>query len=278
MTYLDYSNQNLQNYSFKSQNLANADFSGSDLQGCDFTGANLTGANFKWARMGQSSRQINCLVANAVLGPLILVGGSFLFVRLVSTLLPEPVVDLLFKALPVLVLVLELFFQGNMVTHYPKTTTFFGLAAIAGLFAAMIVIVGILMMGSLSGFGAGSGGQGLLFLALGVVGVIVTRRILTWLIQIIQSAPGTSFKQANLTNVDFSHATIQNTDFSFAVMTGVSVFRWHVNRHTHFNDVCCEYLYLEPQHQKRQPAEGIFQPNEVEQQLNRFKTEKDENY
>lgn len=275
---LNYSNQNLQNRSFKGQNLSGVDFSGSDLQGCDFTGANLTAASFKWARTGQSSRQVNSLVASAVLGPLILVGGSLLLVRFASALLPESVINVLFGLLPVLVLVFELLFQGNMASRYPQTTTFFSLAAVALLFAGIVIVTGGLVIGSLSGFGAGAGGQGLLLLALVVVGAIVTRRILTWLTQIIQSNPGTSFKKANLTDADFSHAKIQNTDFSLAVMTGACIFQWNVNRHTHFNDVYCEYLYLEPQHQKRQPTEGTFQRSELEGRLDQFKTEKDENY
>lgn len=278
MTHLDYSNQNLQNYSFKGQHLVGADFSSSDLQGCDFTGANLTGANFKWAKMGQSSRQITRLMASAVLGPLILVGGSLLLVRFVSALLPEQVLNFFFGALPVLVLVFELLFQGRVASLHPKFTTFFSLTAFAVLFTAMVVVTGGLILGSLSSFGAGSGGQGLLLLALVVVAAIVTRRILTWLSQMIQSAPGTSFKKANLTNADFSHTTIQNTDFSFATMTGMCLFRWQVNRHTQFNHVYCEYLYLESQHQKRQPTEGTFQLHELDHVLAQFKSEKDENY
>jgi hypothetical protein len=278
MNHLDYSSQNLQNYSFKGQNLAGANFSGCDLQGCDFTGANLTGANFKWARTGQSSRQISSSVASAVIGPVILIGGSLLLIRLAMALLPQPMLNVLYGALPIVVLILELLFQGNAAARPSQATTFFSLAAIAILVGAMVVVVGFLMMGSLSGFGSGSGGQGLLFLVLVVVGAIVIYRLFTWISQIVQSNPGTSFKKANLTDADFSHARIRNTDFAFATMTGVCIFHWYVNRHTQFNDVYCEYLYLEPQHQKRQPAECIFQSYEAEQQLNRFKTEKDESY
>ena len=47
---VDYSGQNLQGKSFKGQNLKNADFSDADIRGANFTGAILTGANFSRAK------------------------------------------------------------------------------------------------------------------------------------------------------------------------------------------------------------------------------------
>ena len=49
---LNFSNKNLQGYSFKNQNLTNANFSCSDIQGADFTGANLTNVDFSNAKAG----------------------------------------------------------------------------------------------------------------------------------------------------------------------------------------------------------------------------------
>jgi hypothetical protein len=270
MTSPDYSHQNLQDQSFKGQNLAGANFSGSDLAGCDFTGADLTGANLQWVKTGQSRRQISRLMAGAVIGLLVLIFGSFLLVQLASALLPELVLNVLFKALPVVVLILEILFQGQMHSRYPKTTTFFGLSAIAGLLVAMVLVTLGLVMSSLSAFGDGSGGLGLLLLVLVVVGAIVTRRIFTWLTQTIQSHLGTSFRKANLTDADLSHAQIQNVDFSLATMTGVCVFQWQVNRQTQFNDVGGEYFYLDSQHQIRQPVAGTFQPGELAKRLTQF--------
>ncbi|MBC1220918.1 pentapeptide repeat-containing protein [Nostoc sp. UCD121] len=78
MTSLNYTNQNLQNCSFKGQDLAGADFSGSDLRGCDFTKATLIGANFQNITTGQSYRQVSLLVAAIVVFPLVLFGFSMI--------------------------------------------------------------------------------------------------------------------------------------------------------------------------------------------------------
>ncbi|MEH2076940.1 MAG: pentapeptide repeat-containing protein [Nostoc sp.] len=100
--------------------------------------------------------------------------------------------------------------------------------------------------------------------------IYVTFRIFKWLIQSIQSNPGTSFRKANLTDADFSHAEVQNTDFSLAVLTGACIFNWIIKHHNQLTNVYCKYVYLEPAQQNRQPTEGNFQPGELEQVLIRF--------
>ncbi len=53
---LNFSNKNLQGYSFKKQNLTGADFSYSDIRGVDFTGANLSNTNFSNTKAGLKKR------------------------------------------------------------------------------------------------------------------------------------------------------------------------------------------------------------------------------
>jgi len=61
---LDFSNQDLRNYSFKdNQNLAGANFRNADIRGCDFTNANLEGADFSGVKSGRSHRQKIILIA-----------------------------------------------------------------------------------------------------------------------------------------------------------------------------------------------------------------------
>jgi len=270
MTNLNFSNQNLQNRSFRGENLAGADFSNSDLKGCDFTGTSLTGANFRWAKTGQSSRQISFLVAGAIAGPFILVGCSFLLVYITEALLPEKILNVFFRILPFLVLVVQILFGQHFNSRAPRTMSFFSIVAFGMLMAAMALVTVGLLMGSISSFGTGSGVLGLLFLALVAISAIVTHRIFIWILQIIRAHPGTSFKRANLTDADFSYAQLENTDFSLATLTGVCIFECQGNSHTQFKDIYCEYLYLESPGQKHQPIEGTFQSAKAEQVLSQL--------
>ncbi|MDZ7962831.1 MAG: pentapeptide repeat-containing protein [Aulosira sp. DedQUE10] len=270
MSNLNYTNQNLQNSSFKGQDLAGADFSGSDLRGCNFTGATLVGANFQKVTTGQSNRQVNILVASTIVNPVLLLGSSMIFVYILNLLLSDRAINFLFGALPVLAFLAEIFIRDSITFYFPQATNFFGIGAIAGLFAVMVSFTVGLAIVSFSGFGDGSGALGFFLLVLMIVSAIVTFRIFKWLIQSIQSHPGTSFRKANLTDADFSYSEMQNTDFSFAVLTGACVFKWVIKPYTQFTNVYCQYLYLQPAQQNRQPAEGNFQPGDLGRVLNQF--------
>ncbi|MFN6486228.1 MULTISPECIES: pentapeptide repeat-containing protein [unclassified Nostoc] len=273
MANLNYTNQNLQNCSFKGQDLAGADFSGSDLRGCNFTGATLIGANFQNIKTGQSYRQVNILVAATIVCPVLLIGFSTIAVQ-VSTILfsdrSDKIFNFFFGAMPLLALIFEIFIQDSITSNFPQVTAFLGIGAITILFAVMVSFTVGLAIVSTSGFSDGSSGQGFFLLLLMVIFAIVTFRIFKWLIQSIQSNPGTSFKKANLTDADFSHSEVQNTDFSLAVLTGACVFDWAIKPHTQLTNVYCKYLYLEAAYQNRQPAKGDFQPGELERVLTRF--------
>jgi uncharacterized protein YjbI with pentapeptide repeats len=273
MSNLNYANRNLQNCSFKGQDLAGADFSGSDLRGCNFRGANLMGATFKGSQTGQSRRQVYILVAAAIVGSVVLLGFSAIAAQVSMSLFSDrsnKMLNFFLSALPVLALVFESFFRDSIALHFPQVTTFLSLAAINVLFAVMIMLTVGLAISSLSSFGDGTVAQGFFLLLLMVVSALLTFRILKWLIESIQSGSGTSFRKANLSHADFTHSEVQNTDFSLAILTGTCIFNWTIKSHTQFMKVYCEYLYLEPGHQNRQPAEGSFQPGELERLLTQF--------
>ncbi|BAY09911.1 pentapeptide repeat-containing protein [Calothrix sp. NIES-2098] len=271
MTNLNYSNQILRDRSFKGQDLSGADFSGSDLRGCNFTGATLIGANFQYARTGQSDRQVRMLVASTIISPVVLCGCVALFVYLSSLFLSDRAFNFLVGALPVLGFLAEIFLRDSIAFNFPQTTTFFGIGAIAILFAVMVALtVGLALIG-FSGFDNGSGAQGFFFLIMAVVSAIVTFRIFQWTIQSIKSHPGTSFRKANLTDTDFSYSELENTDFSLAVLTGACLFNWVIKSHNEFTNVSCKYLYLEPEQQNRQPPEGNFHADELARVLTQFK-------
>ncbi|MEH1905929.1 MAG: pentapeptide repeat-containing protein [Nostoc sp.] len=273
MTNLNYTNQNLQNCSFKGQDLAGADFSGSDLRGCNFTGATLIGTNFQKIKTGQTYRQVNILIAASIICPVVLFGFSTIAIQ-VSTVLfsdhSDKILNFFFAAMPLLALLFQIFIQDSITSEFPQVTTFLGIGAITILFAVMVTFTVGLAIVSTSGFSDGSSSQGFFLLLLMVISTLLSFRIFKWLIQSIQSNPGTSFRKANLTDADFSHSEVQNTDFSFAVLTGACVFDWAIKPHTQLTNVYCKYLYLEPAHQNRQPAEGNFKPGDLGRVLIRF--------
>lgn len=273
MSELNYANRNLQNCSFKGQDLAGADFSGSDLRGCNFTRATLIGASFEGAKMGQSRRQVNTLVAAAIVGPIILLGLSAIAAKVSVVWFSDrsnKVVNFLLSALPILALVFGNFIRDSIAFHFPQLTSFLTIAAIAVLFAVMVMLTVGLASVSILGFGDGAVAQGFFLLLLMVVSAILTFRIFKWLTDSIHSHRGTSFRKANLTDANFSHCVVQNTDFSFAVLTGACIFDWAIKPYTQLTNVHCEYLYLEPAQQNRRPVEGNFQPGELERVLTQF--------
>jgi uncharacterized protein YjbI with pentapeptide repeats len=276
MSNLNYANRNLQNCSFKGQELAGADFSGSDLRGCNFTGANLIGASFKGSQTGQSRRQVYILVATAIMGSVVLVGFSMIAAQVSIGLFGDgsnKMLNFFLRALLILALIFGNLFRDSITLHFPQVTIFgtiAGITVLFVLFVAMIALTAVLAIASLSSFGDGTVAPGFFFLLVMVISALLTFRILQWLIESIQSEPGTSFKKANLSHTDFSHSEVQNTDFSLAILTGICIFDWTIKSHTQFTNVYCEYLYREPAHQHRQPAEGSFQPGELERLLAKF--------
>ncbi|MBO3459580.1 pentapeptide repeat-containing protein [Aetokthonos hydrillicola Thurmond2011] len=271
MTNLNYSNQILHDRSFKGQDLSGADFSGSDLRGCNFTGATLIGANFQQVKTGQSQHQVRMLVASTIVSPVVLCGCGAIFVYLLSLLKSNRAINFLIGALPILAFLAEIFLRDSITFHFPQATSYAGIGSIAVLFAIMVTLtVGLVFIGN-SSFGDGSIAQGFFLLIMTVVGAIVTYRIFQWLIQSIQSHPGTSFRKANLTDADFSYSELENTDFSLAVLTGVCIFKWVIKPYTEFTNVYCKYLYLEPEQQNRQPANRNFHADELEPILTQFR-------
>lgn len=273
MTNQNYANRNLQNYSFKGQDLIGADFTGSDLRGCNFTRANLSGANFEGVRMGQSHRQVNRLVAAAIIGPVVLVGVSIIIAQVPSGLFSDrssKLLDFFRYVFPILAVVVVSLIRDSVAIHFPLVSTVLSNTAIATLFAVMVLLTVGLAIAGIFSFGDGAFGQGFFLLLLMVISAIITFRIFKWLIHFIKSSAGTSFRKANLTDANFSHAVVQNTDFSYAVLTGACILDWVITAHTQFSNVHCEYLYLEPTQHKRQPAVGNFQHGELEQLFTQF--------
>lgn len=72
---------------------------------------------------------------------------------------------------------------------------------------------------------------------------------------------------ANLTGANFTKAQLFNADFSGACLDEICICDWSINKETCFNDVRCNWVYLEQgKHGSREkkPDIGEFQPGEFE--------------
>jgi uncharacterized protein YjbI with pentapeptide repeats len=271
-THLSDFNLNLQNRSFKGQNLAGINLSGSDLRGCDFTNTDLTGANLTGVRTGQSDRQRQFVIAIAIAGPLILVGGCILLATILDNLiqgLPEPLLRSWGGWLLVLVWLSKIYFRDRIARQYPRLADAMGILAVA----VLLMTTGVVSLGLLSLLLESlSSQQWLTAIAFGLVNLLAIGllwKIWQWLSTAIQSSFGTSFRKANLTDANLTRSEIWNTDFSFATFTGLCIADWSLGSHNQFLNVRCDYLYGGKNHQQRLPPEGKFQPHEWEQLLDR---------
>lgn len=257
MTHQNYANQFLQDGSFQGLDLTGADFSHADVRGCNFTGATLVGANLTGVKMGQSQRQRNRLIVVAVFAPAAIVGLIFLLIKISLLLFGDRFdqgFNVLMGGLPFVLLILEVLFRDGIERRFPQTTNLMGIAGVSALFQIMGIFTIFLAIIGLSNLSDGA--RGLFLLGLTVVSLLITRRVFRWLKEAIVSSCGTCFRKANLTDANLSQAHVQNTDFCFATLTGACIFKWLVQRDTQFNNVYCEYLYLEPALQHRYPPEG----------------------
>jgi hypothetical protein len=71
-----------------------------------------------------------------------------------------------------------------------------------------------------------------------------------------------NFKEAHLNYADLVATQALATSFEKAILTGVCIKDWHTNSATNFNDVLCDYVYLEVDQQERRPHRDHFTPGE----------------
>ncbi|MBD2074176.1 pentapeptide repeat-containing protein [Phormidium sp. FACHB-592] len=79
-----------------------------------------------------------------------------------------------------------------------------------------------------------------------------------------------NLKGANLERANLQSTQALGTDFSNAALTGAYIQNWGINADTCFTDVRCDYIYLEPDEQARQPASGSFAPGDFAKLVNQF--------
>ncbi|MBW4616235.1 MAG: pentapeptide repeat-containing protein [Desmonostoc vinosum HA7617-LM4] len=238
----DFSKQNLRGHSFKRQDLTGADFSYADIRGVDFTGANLKEAKFIGAKTGLRYQWTMGLVLISRLISRISKAFSAYIDYLSSFNFYNSTANNFYAGVVCLVL-LTIFWVFTVNKGIVVGFAAFVIAVVgAFVFAKALAKVGIQ-----AGARAITGAVAFAF-AFATVGILALffinagflafaaallifyigwralkgdeRQAWTRSFEIIFAATrGTSFRDADLTDADFTRATLKNTDFSNSILT-----------------------------------------------------------
>ncbi|MEA5515166.1 pentapeptide repeat-containing protein [Nodularia sp. UHCC 0506] len=223
-----YTGQNLRGRSFKGEDLTGANFSKADIRGADFTNATLKNADFTGAKAGLQRRwTIGLLIASWLLSAFSGLFSIFLSVLVVYVFHPNYTENFITGIVCLIVLLVFCF-----ITLRKGLTAGLGAFAVAVAFAFAGVFA---VAGARAVAFAFPGARAFAVAVAGAVAVIFTLfsayigwRSLTgngkdaWVRSFavaFAATGGTSFRDADLTDADFTGATLRNTDFRKANLT-----------------------------------------------------------
>src|SRR5919202_1679812 len=95
-----------------------------------------------------------------------------------------------------------------------------------------------------------------------LIGANLTRADLTSADLISANLNGANLSMANLSGVNLQRAKALATNFHKAILTGTCLEDWHTNSATNFEDVICDYVYLQAEREERYPSQGNFAQGE----------------
>src|SRR6476661_4695643 len=244
----DFSGENLRGHNFKGQNLTGAKFIGADIRGANFTNAILREADFTRAQAGLQDRWTIFLVIISLSLSLISGFMSGYFSVLVAVFLAPGIIEQ-YTILPVDVvwIVLAMFFIATISQGIGAAALALagaaalalavavavggagavakavaGAAAMAAAVAAAVVAVVVAVV---AGAGAGAGAVAV---AVPALGIYIAWRALAGdekhafvrkIAIAFAATGGTSFRNADLTDANFTGATLKSTDFRTANLT-----------------------------------------------------------
>jgi len=226
---LSYSDRNLRNYSFKNRNLENADFSNSDIRGCNFSHSRLKKSNFKNVRTGHTFRQIlfTLLVNLAILLCMIL--SIFVvsqltinFIVLVFSInIKSGGIDSVARFIATTIIFI---LPGILYWVGSKVWWGFQLSAMEILLSIFGWIIWVVVTEPIPNLLKQEKYIGIAFyLILLLTLTIFCLKIFHWMVQlIIQKTSGTSFKNADISYVNFQEAKVFGSDFSYTVLNFVN--------------------------------------------------------
>jgi uncharacterized protein YjbI with pentapeptide repeats len=184
--------QDIRNWSFRGMECVGWDFSGRDIRGCDFRNAKLNGANFSWAIAGRSEKQI---IRDILVG--LTVTLVFAFATKVA------VTETFIKPIPLM--------SGFIISLMSMRSAFF-----EGAIASLFMFLGMSILAALAAIDFSARGEtlnGVLFGLFSITLMLSTIYSIYNVIQTFKSSIGTTFKDANITHVNFSHAILDNCSF-----------------------------------------------------------------
>ncbi|NQE35553.1 hypothetical protein E5S67_03288 [Microcoleus sp. IPMA8] len=210
----DFSHQNLRGRNFKGQDLTGANFMGADIRGADFTNAILIEADFTRAKAGLQRRRTIFLVTISLF--LSLISGLMsalagFWVAVFFT--PDNIKQYTIFPGVVVLIVVAIFF---IATIRQGIGTAAGAVVVAGA-VAVVVAVAVAVAGAAAGAGAVAG-----------LGIYIAWRALAGdekhafvrkIAIAFATTGGTSFRNADLTDANFTKATLKSTDFRTANLT-----------------------------------------------------------
>jgi uncharacterized protein YjbI with pentapeptide repeats len=263
--WLDFSNQDLRNYSFKEdQNLVGANFRNADIRGCDFTNANLEGADFSGVKAGRSRTQEIILMAvvfgiliqgvfasavafkfvdasliefaGAVVGSFIFSLGitfTFWFVFSLAPIFDNVLSVLLFS--PVMFVAMDGFAFAAIATfsEFTKGSFLWGIfIAVIALFLALVLYL-IIFYGIILEFQKILGTS---FSKTNLLDAQFSQSILSNCDFSNSDLTNATFHRAKLQNVNIANAKAHGTDFSRAKFKNINIQNWSIDANTNFND------------------------------------------
>jgi len=263
--WLDFSNQDLRNYSFKDdQNLVGANFRNADIRGCDFTNANLEGADFSGVKAGRSRTQEIILMAvvfgiliqgvfasavafkfvdasliefaGAVVGSFIFSLGitfTFWFVFSLAPIFDNVLSVLLFS--PVMFVAMDGFAFAAIATfsEFTKGSFLWGIfIAVIALFLALVLYL-IIFYGIILEFQKILGTS---FSKTNLLDAQFSQSILSNCDFSNSDLTNATFHRAKLQNVNIANAKAHGTDFSRAKFKNINIQNWSIDANTNFND------------------------------------------
>ncbi|HLP89133.1 MAG TPA: pentapeptide repeat-containing protein [Nostocaceae cyanobacterium] len=227
----DFSGQNLRGRDFKGQNLTGANFSGADIRGANFTNAILKGANFSYAQAGlqrhwviDAALVISSLVLSALSGSIntAVVVNLLIFIILVK-------VASRYNWVITLTAYLVLFISGfiALILTIAISLIIIGFISISNVIAGIVpIIFGFLGLLHLSLIGSKSGiiSTSILKVQAGIIPLLLALAEES-LKTVIINTGGTSFRNADLTDANFTFSTLKYTNFIGANLTHTCWFQ-----------------------------------------------------
>ncbi|MDB9375490.1 pentapeptide repeat-containing protein [Nodularia sphaerocarpa] len=242
----NYAGQNLRGRSFKGEDLTGANFSKADIRGTDFTNATLKDADFTGAKAGlQRHWAIGLLIVSWLMSAVSGFFSIFLGLLVVLIFIPDNTENFIMGIVSLIILLLFC-----ITTIYKGLTA--GLGASAELFAGAGAVAGVVTIaGAIAGAGsiaiagvaagvvagavpiAGAGSIAIAIAGAAAVALTLFSAYIGWrsltgnekdaglhsFVIAFAATGGTSFRDADLTDADFTGAILRNTDFRKANLT-----------------------------------------------------------